>query len=165
MRIRHEQPSDWPAIDALNRAAFGGASEVELIGRLRQDGLVIASLVAEERGEIVGHILFSWLPTQMDGRAVAAVTLGPMAVRPDRQRQGIGSRLVLEGLAAARSAGAQAVIVLGHPGFYRRFGFSSELAARLASPFSGEAFMALELAPDALAGAHGSVAYPSAFGL
>jgi putative acetyltransferase len=88
-----------------------------------------------------------------------------MAVIPARQRQGIGSRLVEEALAAARRLEADAVIVLGHPEFYPRFGFSAEKAAHLTAPFSGESFMALELTPGSLAGAPGNVRYPQAFGL
>ena len=88
-----------------------------------------------------------------------------MAVAPARQRQGIGSALVIAAIAAARDYGAQLIMVLGHPEFYRRFGFRSEKAARLNNPFQTEAFMALELALDILQGAPGSVSYPPAFGL
>ncbi len=114
---------------------------------------------------IVGHILLSWLPTVMDGRVVKALALAPMAVRPGLQKQGIGGRLIAAALQEARDAGAEAVIVLGHPDYYPRFGFSAALARNLASPFSGEAFMALELVPGALVGERGSVSYPAAFGL
>jgi putative acetyltransferase len=86
-----------------------------------------------------------------------------MCVRGDRQRRGTGSALVRAGLDAVGKAGYQAVIVLGHPEYYSRFGFSSELAEKLASPFPGNAFMALELMPGALRGTHGKVTYPAAF--
>jgi putative acetyltransferase len=88
-----------------------------------------------------------------------------MSVQPGRQRQGIGSALVREALRRAQQQGWQAVIVLGHPGYYPRFGFSAVLARPLASPFSGDAFMALELTADALKGGAGRVAYPPAFGV
>lgn len=158
--IRSANSADAGAIAALNRAAFGGEDEVCIVERLRRDGLV-----AGRGGAIDGHILLSWLPTLMDGRAVKALALAPMAVQPGLQRQGTGGRLIVTALDRARAMGAEAVIVLGHPGYYRRFGFSAALARNLASPFSGEAFMALELVPGALAGRQGSVSYPSAFGL
>ena len=165
MLIREEVPSDAAAIAALNRAAFGGGYEADLIARLRADRLVIASLVAQVRAKIVGHILFSMLPTKMDGRTIRAAALAPMAVQPELQNQGIGSKLVEEGSRTVRERGIEAVIVLGHPAYYPRFGFSADLARRLAAPFSGEAFMALELVPGALDGSMGSVSYPAAFGL
>jgi len=163
--IRAASPVDAQAIAALNRAAFEGEDEVGIVERLRRDGLVAVELIAEEGGAIIGHILLSWLPTMLDGRMVKALALAPMAVRPVLQKQGIGGRLIAAALDEARAAGAAAVIVLGHPGYYPRFGFSAALAQNLASPFSGEAFMALELMPGALAGKQGSVSYPSAFGL
>ena len=165
MIIRAERPADRPAIARLNREAFGGPGEAELIDRLRRDGLVAASLVAEADGEIIGHILLSWLEAEIGGRRLAALALAPMAVAPARQRQGSGSQLVIAAIAVARDCGAQLILVLGHPEFYRRFGFSSEKAARLNNPFQTDAFMALELAADILQGASGSVSYPPAFGL
>ena len=88
-----------------------------------------------------------------------------MAVRPERQRRGIGTALVWHALQRAALAGADAAIVLGHPTYYPRFGFSAALAAKIASPFPGNAFMALELKPGALSGGTGSVLYPDAFGI
>src|SRR5829696_3602658 len=128
MLIREELPTDIDATAELNRAAFGGDYEADLIARLRADGLVIASLVAQVRAKIVGHILFSMLPTEMDGRTIRAAALAPMAVQPDLQNQGIGSKLLEEGLKAVRKRGFEAVIVLGHPAYYPRFGFSADLA-------------------------------------
>ncbi|KRE24052.1 hypothetical protein ASE66_01955 [Bosea sp. Root483D1] len=163
--IRAASPADAKAIADLNHAAFGGEGEVGIIERLSRDGLVAVELVAEQGGAIGGYILLSWLPTMMDGRAVKALALAPIAVLPGFQKQGIGGRLIAAALDEARAAGAEAVIVLGHPDYYPRFGFSAALARNLASPFTGEAFMALELVPGALAGQQGSVAYPAAFGL
>ena len=165
MLIRPETPEDFAAIAALNRDAFGGDGEAELIERLRDDGLVAVSLVAVEAGAIAGHILFSNLAVELDGRPVRAVALAPMCVRHDRQRRGVGSALVRNGLDAVRDAGYRAVIVLGHPEYYPRFGFSSDVDAKLASPVPGNAFMALELVPGALHGASGKVTYPAAFGI
>lgn len=163
--IRAATAADHDAIAALNRAAFGGEDEVGIIERLRGDDLVAVELVAVRAGAIVGHILLSELPTTMDGRPVSALALAPMAVLPGQQKQGIGGRLIEAALDEGRCLGYGAVIVLGHPDYYPRFGFSAAPASKLASPFSGEGLMALELAPDALAGQAGTVTYPRAFGL
>jgi putative acetyltransferase len=88
-----------------------------------------------------------------------------MAVQPDHQRRKVGSQLIRRGLAQLRDRGERIVIVLGHQHYYPRFGFSSEKARHLASPFPTDAFMALELSDGALAEVHGTVRYPSAFGL
>lgn len=163
--IRAATAADHDAIAALNRAAFGGEEEVGIIQRLRRDGLVVVELVAVQAGALIGHILLSALPTSMDGRPVSALALAPMAVLPGRQGKGIGGRLIEAALDEARRLGYAAVVVLGHPDYYPRFGFSAALARKLASPFSGEAFMALELVPGALAGQVGTVTYPPAFEL
>jgi putative acetyltransferase len=165
MNIRKETPSDWREVDALLQAVFGGRYECELVSRLRSDGLAASILVAEAESRIIGHIVLSWVPTQVDGRSVRALALAPMAVRPDHQRRGVGSQLIKAATDAARLVGAEAVIVLGHPTYYPRFGFSAELAAKLVAPFAGSTFMALELVPGALSGAAGSVMYPAAFGI
>jgi putative acetyltransferase len=165
MQIVTATPDHYAAIADLNRAAFGRDAEEALIACLRNDALVLVERVAIEAGEPVGHILFTRLGVEIEGRAVSSAALAPMAVRPDRQRQGIGSRLVQDGLAELRSRSCEAVIVLGHPGFYPRFGFSAALAEKLDAPFSGGAFMALELMPRALDGHAGSVTYPAAFGI
>lgn len=117
--IRAESPQDRPLIDTLNREAFAGPIEADLIERLRAGGLVVSSLVAADAG-IVGHILFSDLDVRVDGRRVAAVALAPMAVRTGEQRRGIGSQLVRAGLDDVRRKGRTAVLVLGHPAYYPR---------------------------------------------
>jgi putative acetyltransferase len=163
--IRPETEADHPAVAALVREAFGGEDEVDLIARLRPDGDALVSLVAVDGDALLGHVLFSPLGVEVDGAPVRAVALAPLAVRPDRQRQGIGYKLVEAGIEACRAAGIAAVIVLGDPEYYHRFGFESDTARKLSAPFSGDAFMALELTPDALAGGTGTVRYASAFGL
>jgi putative acetyltransferase len=102
MTIREETPADYAGIHALNCAAFGGADEAQLVDSLRADGVVVASLVAEEDGAVIGHILFSELLLETAHGAIPAVSLAPMAVLPARQSQGIGAALVHAGLALCR---------------------------------------------------------------
>jgi putative acetyltransferase len=149
----------------VNEAAFGRSVEADLIDKLRVEAAILLSLVAEVDGQIVGHILFSRMNVETTQEPVAAVALAPMAVLPDHQGRQIGSQLVRRGLAELGERGERIVIVLGHENYYPRFGFSTEKARYLASPFPPEAFMALELSDGALAGIHGAVRYPAAFGL
>jgi putative acetyltransferase len=162
--IRERGPADDDAIRRLNNAAFGGTAESKLVEDLRAARLAAVELVAVDAAAIVGHILFSALVVTVDGEAVPTLALAPMAVQPDRQRSGVGSALVRAGLELARQREWWAAIVLGHPSYYPRFGFSAALARRLEAPYSGEAFMALELVPGALTGESGRVIYPPAFG-
>jgi putative acetyltransferase len=164
LTIREETPADCDAIAQLNDRAFGGTFESELIGRLRADSLVTVSLVAEDEGPIVGHILLSRLDVTAGKRRLNALALAPMAVVPGRQREGIGSALVRAVIEAARDTSTEIIVVLGHPAFYPRFGFSAARAAKLKAPFSGDAFMVLEIAPNALGDDDGNVVYPPAFG-
>ena len=165
--VRPERAEDLAQIRAVNELAFGQPEEADLVDQLREDGDVLASLVAVGRdGRIDGHILFSRLGLLFDDRTVVnAAALAPVAVRPERQRQGIGTELVRAGIAACRAQGLGAIIVLGHVAYYPRFGFSAELARSLRSPFPGDAFMAMELIPDMLRGRRGAVRYAKAFGL
>jgi putative acetyltransferase len=117
-------------------------------------------LVAEQAGEVAGHILFSRL--WADRRELYAA-LAPLAVRPDRQKTGLGSALVRSGLENSREFGCHGVLVLGDPAYYGRFGFSAEAARDVSAPFRGlAAFQALALEDRAFEGAI-SVAYPDAF--
>lgn len=161
--IRERTPADDEAIRRLNDAAFGGPIESKIVEALRQARLAAIELVAVEADETVGHILFSALKVTFGEEPMPTLALAPMAVPPAHQRRGIGSQLVRHGLSLARQREWWAVIVLGHPDYYPRFGFSAALARRLAAPYSGEAFMALELVPDALSGTGGKVVYPAAF--
>lgn len=163
MKVRREQPEDWPAIRAIHQAAFGRADEAALVDQLREDGDAMVSLAAESDGEAAGHILFSRMWIDTDAGAVAAVALAPMAVLPRFQRREIGGELIREGLKML--AGERIVIVLGHREYYPRFGFSSELALPLENPFPPGALMALELEAGALRGIRGKVRYARAFGL
>ena len=153
-------------IRTVNEAAFGGPDEADLVDKLRADGQALISLVAELDAGPVGHILFSrmWIRSQT-GALVSAVALAPVAVLPEHQRRGIGGRLIRYGLELLRGRGEKIAIVVGHPHYYPRFGFSTEKAQALESPFPAEAFMAIELSTGALEGVRGSVVYPAAFGI
>lgn len=163
MHIRPEAPSDHAAVHDLNVAAFGREAEARLVAMLREQARPLVSLVAEEGGAVVGHIMFS--PVSLHGFAGLMMGLAPMAVAPARQRQGIGSALARTGLERCRELGAAAVVVLGHPDFYPRFGFLPAARFGLACEYDvpAEAFMALELEPHALRGASGTVSYHPAF--
>lgn len=161
--IRPETEKNSDAVFKVNQRAFPTPAEAKLVNELRDGGFVRVSLVAEIEGQVVGHILFSELPIVTAQGTVPALSLAPMAVVPEYQRQGIGSELVRRGLEACREQGHRIVVVLGWPQFYPRFGFSAELARTLESPFSGDSFMALELVPEALNGISGRVQYPPPF--
>ena len=164
IKVREETPHDRDAVRLVNRLAFGGADEADLVDRLHREDLVVASLVAIDGPDVVGHVLFSELPVEGAKSVIRAAALAPMAVLPKHQGRGIGSALVVRGLDVCRRRGVEAVIVLGHETYYPRFGFSAARAQALSAPFSGPAFMALELVPGVLGGG-GVVRYPPAFGL
>lgn len=158
--IRHARPADHGVIREINEAAFANPDEARLIEALRANGDAMFELVAVAEGAPVGHILFSRLWAD---RTELIAALAPMAVRPELQRQGLGKRLVETGIETCRDFGAHAIVVLGHPDYYPRFGFSAAAASRISSPYSGSpAFMALELERGALAEPM-FVAYPDAF--
>lgn len=164
VEIRPETTEDQQAICHANQQAFGGDDEADLVDALRDGGYVEVSLVADIDGEVVGHILFSRVAIITKGGAVQAVSLAPMAVLPEHQRRGIGNKLVEAGLEACRARGHRIVVVLGHPEFYPRFGFSAELARPIESAFDGgEAWMAMELMPGALNGVEGRVEFSPPF--
>jgi putative acetyltransferase len=168
VRIRAERTAsvgERSAIRSVIEAAFGGSEEADLVDKLRSDEHALLSLVAESDGDIVGHILFSRMWIKTASGLIVAVALAPLAVRPDWQRKQIGRRLIEHGLDGLRAQGERIVIVAGHPGYYPRFGFSTEKAASLESPFPREAFLAMELAGGALAGVQGPVIYPPPFGI
>ena len=160
-----ENTGDRSTVRSVDEAAFRRPDEADLVDRLWSEGVVLASLVAEVRRQIVGHILFSRMSIDTARASIPAVALAPVAVLPDYQRQGIGGQLIRVGLDLLCGQGEQIVLVLGHPDYYPRFGFSAEMARSLGSPFPPRAFMAMELVPNALNGVCGKVRYPVAFGL
>jgi putative acetyltransferase len=163
MHIRPEAPSDHAAVHDVNVAAFGREVEARLVAMLRNQARPLVSLGAEDAGTVVGHIMFS--PVSLGGFAGLMMGLAPMAVAPARQRGGIGSALVRAGLECCREIGAAAVVVLGHPDFYPRFGFMPAARLGLSCEYDvpAEAFMAMELEPSGLRGAAGAVSYHPAF--
>src|SRR5215467_11093036 len=164
MNIRSEHVDDQQAIRAVHCASFGDDSEADLVDALRRFASPLISLVAEDDLEIVGHILFS-LVTLETKRDLRLMGLAPMAVTPNRQRQGIGSQLVTEGLRQCLSLNADAVVVLGHPTYYPRFGFvpASRFSIRSVYDVADDVFMIRELRRGALVGAEGIVRYHPVF--
>jgi len=158
MQIRSETKADYPRVHALNCAAFNQRTEANLVDMLRASGDAIISLVAEDDGEIVGHILFSRLMTPP-----RCLALAPVAVLPDRQNEGIGTSLIRKGLAVAKQSRWLAVFVLGDPEYYERFGFSVEDADPFEAPYPKEYMMALALAPGVLATMERTLAYAAPF--
>jgi putative acetyltransferase len=150
MRIRSAAQSELPAIAKLHRAAFASTAlgyhgEGELVAALHRDGDALVSLVAEMDGVMTGHALFSRMTVAADGAPLRAAGLAPVGVLPDRQGAGIASALICAGLQQLAETGVQISFVLGHPGYYPRFGYSAEVAAPFASPYAGPHFMALLL--------------------
>ena len=162
--VRPERPDDHNAIATLTCNAFNGDTEARLINSLRQHCADYISLVAEQHGNIVGHILFS--PATLDNHPdTRLMALAPMAVSNVLQHQGIGSALVRAGLKLCKEQGAVAVVVLGHPAYYPRFGFTAASRFNISCPWQApdNAFMLLELEPGSLNGKSGQVNYQRAF--
>lgn len=164
MHIRDERRADIPRIRAVNCAAFDSPGEADLVDALRALAAPIVSLVADDGGPIVGHILFSPV-TLFPHRDLIMMGLAPMAVMPDMQRRGVGSELVRSGLSRCRQLGVEAVVVLGHSDFYRRFGFvpASIYVIRSEYDVPDDVFMAQELRAGSLRNRAGTVRYHAAF--
>jgi putative acetyltransferase len=164
--IRRERPADIAAIRAVNEAAFEESAEADIVDVLRDSCPDILSLVAETDGEIVGHILFSPVTIEDASQSRQGVGLAPMAVTPNHQRQGIGSKLVEAGLDRLREQGCPFVIVLGHPEFYPRFGFVPASHRGLRCQWEGvpdAAFMVVVLDEASMAGVTGVARYRDEF--
>lgn len=164
MRIRPETAADRSAVRAVNEAAFETSVEADLIEALRGKSTEVVSLVADSDDAVVGHILFSRV-TLAGYPQLRLMGLGPMAVAPQYQRSGVGSALVREGLARCRQLAVQAVVVLGHPEYYPRFGFvpASRYAIRSEYDVPDDVFMIVELEAGALNGVSGLARYDQAF--
>jgi putative acetyltransferase len=164
VQVRSETAADVSAIHAVNTAAFETRLEADLVDTLRRMAAPIVSLVADDGGKIIGHILFS--PVALYGQPDTKIMgLAPMAVLPSEQRRGIGSALIREGLTRCRNLGYGAVVVVGHRHYYPRFGFKPAATFKLKSEYDvqDDVFMALELTPHYLRGKSGTIQYDSAF--
>jgi putative acetyltransferase len=156
MRLRAESPGDRAQVRAVVAGAFSQPDEADLVARLTADGDVVVSMVAEDGGEIIGHVLLSGMQAPF-----LALGLAPVSVIPTRQGAGVGSALIREAIRLAREAGYAAIFVLGDQAYYGRFGFDVDAARGFASPYAGDHFAVLELGP--LRVREGAVDYAPAF--
>jgi putative acetyltransferase len=161
--VRPELPGDRDAIRRVNELAFEGPAEADIVDALRDSNawLPSLSLVAEDGTGIVGHALFSLV--RLDS-GPELLSLGPMAVLPERQRGGVGTALVRRGVRRARGTEYPLVVVLGHPDYYPRFGFRPARLYGIETPYDApdEAWMALPL-PAYDDRVRGTVLYPPAW--
>lgn len=148
MRIRDEQPADASQVRMLLDAAFPDEPVGQLVDDLRDAGDLTISLVAEQEGVIVGQSAFS--PVAMAPGLVRVLQLSPLAVAEPCRRQGVGAGLVRAGIERCQSHGVSAILVLGNPAYYGRFGFDPAAATHLRSRWSGPYLMALLLQEGAL---------------
>jgi putative acetyltransferase len=162
IEIREERPNDVGAIRDLNRRAFEQDQESNIVDALRANGAALLSLVATLNDRVVGHITYSSL--SIDGKLRGAA-LGPMAVLPDCQRQGIGSKLIEAGNRKLKDAGCPFIIVVGHADYYPRFGFrpASEHGIKCEWDVPDDVFMLLVLDPAKMEGVSGLAKYRHEF--
>ena len=135
--IRPEQPHDIAAVHALNETAFGQPAEATIVDSIRAACADAVSLVPVDNGQVAGHIFFSPVFASGERGTAQGMGLAPMAVLPERQRQGIGSLLARAGIEAMRKRKCPFIIVLGHPEYYPRFGFVPASQHRLSSQWGG----------------------------
>lgn len=165
LAIRLEVPADIPAIYQLHAAAFKSDAEARLVGALRTNGALLLSLVAEADGELVGHIAFSAVVIDSEASSQVGVGLAPLAVAPMHQRQGVGGKLVEEGLRRLRSTGHRWCVVLGHAHYYPRYGFvlAKTYGIRWEKPVPDNIFFVQALTPGGLDGVSGTARYRPEF--
>ena len=165
MFIRAEKESDYRTIRTINLRAFPSSAEADLVDKLRAANVDIISLVAVEDNELVGHILFSPVTLENDGSDLRVIGLGPMAVLPDYQNRGIGSKMVNEGLEICMNQGYDAVVVLGYPEYYPRFGFKPSNIFGIKSEYDvrDDTFMVKELKKGILKERQGTRKYQAFF--
>jgi putative acetyltransferase len=164
MLIRVEIPVDAAGIDNLLRTAFARDSEANLVQRLREDGLLTLGVVAtDDEGGVVGYAAFT--PVDVHGEDRQWVGLGPLAVDQAYRRQGLGEKLIYEGLDSLNEFGYAAVVVLGSADYYGRFGFkpATDYGLHCKWDQSEKIFQLYVLADNALEGASGQVEYPPHF--
>ena len=164
--IREEKPEDTSAIRLVVEQAFGQPNEANLVDLLREREAITLSLVALKDNQIVAHILFSPVTVESGDQSFGGIGLGPMAVLPEYQGQGIGSQLVQTGLEQCKQAGHGFVVVLGHPMFYAKFSFMPAKPLGLLCEFEvpDDVFRVIELTENVLTGRGGLVKYRPDFG-
>lgn len=164
LEVRPESRGDVADIRSLHQKAFGRRNEADLVDLMRAHHKAALSLVAVNSGEVLGHLLFSKVVLKPRPGALRGLGLGPVAVLPEFQHRGIGSRLIRAGLELCREQGYDFVALLGEPAYYRRFRFQRARDHSLGNEYGADhEFMVLELQPGALAKASGQVAYPPEF--
>jgi putative acetyltransferase len=164
IQIRDAAPADNAAISEIHLAAFGGPMEARLVRLITERKKALISLVALREGRVVGHILFSRVTVANAPAAFNAVGLAPVAVLPDFQKQGIGSKLIREGLQLCSQAGYDAVVLLGYPAYYSRFGFARAADFGLENEYGVvDEFMVLPLRDGALDKVSGLARYVPEF--
>lgn len=164
--VRKERPGDVAAVRKVEREAFNRPDEAGIVDRIRANGGEQLSLVAVDDGTVIGHILFSRATIEGNGRVAEGMGLAPVAVLPNRQKRGIGSRLIRTGLSLLRRKGVPFVIVLGHPTYYPRFGFGRASAHGVRCTWEGvpdDAFMMMALDHGAMRGVQGLARYRPEF--
>ena len=159
--IRKELPADITAIRDLNRRAFEQDREANIVDALRSNGSALLSLVATLNGRAVGHIMYSPLAVSQ----VTGAGLGPMAVLPEYQRQGIGSKLIEAGNRQLKEQGCPFIVVVGHAEYYPRFGFRPARAQGITCEWEvpDDVFMVLVLAPVKMQWVSGLAKYRNEF--
>jgi len=164
---RKESREDLARIKKINDRAFEQEDESRLVNKLRKKDQFIPelSLVAETDEMVVGHIFFYPVKIISADQKHTTLSLGPMSVLPEHQKKGIGGKLINEGLSRAKDFGFRSVIVVGHPEYYPKFGFTKASKWSIKVPFKvpDEVFMALEIAEGELQDKSGIIAYPAEF--
>lgn len=167
-KIRAEKQEDFAGIREVNDLAFHYGDESKLVDAIRESDRYIPELsivAVTEDNRVIGHILLSIIDIESENAVIPTVALAPMAVRPDFQGQGIGSALVRAGLSECKRLGFGHVVLIGHPDFYPKFGFTSAREKGLEAPIPvpDSVFLACELVEGALKGINGTIKYPPAF--
>ncbi|WP_256549435.1 GNAT family N-acetyltransferase [Natrinema caseinilyticum] len=167
MEIRPFTASDADTVSEVHRRAFDGRTdESRIVQRLHDADEAVVSLVAVENDRIVGHVLFSPTCVTNNPDNAKLAGLAPVGVLPENQNEGVGSSLIEHGLVQCRDAGADAVVVLGDPGYYSRFGFERASVYGLDNEYGAdEAFIVKPLTDGALDDVDGIVTYRQEFRL
>lgn len=167
MKIEPESPFDIDTIEEITIAAFGRKDEANLINNLRDNKNFIEdlSLVANDDGEIVGHILFFPVVIKEGSKKHSILALAPMSVLPKFQNKGIGTKLIEEGFKIAKKLGYTSIVVLGHEKYYPKFGFELAKNFNILPPVKAweKSFFVKELVKGSLAKVSGTVEYPKEF--